>query len=70
MIWLTYVLSEIFLKIPMILRPVHDLDSHSLLSIILKLLLPLLGENILEEVPNFRRLIPILDHPQFLSVLS
>ena len=41
----------------MILRPVHDLDSHSflgkLLFFILNLFLSMIWENILEEVPNF-----------------
>ena len=58
----------------MILRPVHDLHSHSLLGtllfFVLTLPLPIIRENILEEMSNVPRFIPILDNPQFPSVVA
>ena len=58
----------------MILWPVYDLDSHSLLGtlffFVLDLLSPIIWKNIFEEMPNFRRFISIFDHPQLPSVLA
>ena len=58
----------------MVLPPVHDLDSHSLLGtlffFVLNLLLPIITENILQEMPNSCRSIPIPYHPQFQSILA